>query len=75
MDIYSIDPLCDSIIFFTIPRPNPIPEVFVVNLGSKILSLISCDIPSPLSVIDKIVLSVSVDNWTPIIGFLSLGTD
>lgn len=55
LDTYRMVPLWDSIIFFTIPRPNPIPEVLVVNLGSKTLSLISIGIPFPLSIIESTV--------------------
>ena len=49
LEINEMVPLCDSIIFFTIPNPKPIPEVFVVNFGSKILSVKLGEIPFPLS--------------------------
>jgi len=34
-ELKSIVPLRESIMFFTIAKPSPIPPVFVVNFGSK----------------------------------------
>ena len=59
LETNEIVPLCDSIIFFTIPNPKPIPEFFVVNFGSKILSVKLGEIPFPLS---DIIRSVSPDS-------------
>ena len=43
-------PSLDAIMSLTIDKPRPIPLVFVVKNGSKILSIVSFFIPLPVSV-------------------------
>lgn len=52
-------PLCFSIMFFTMfnPKPLPSPASFVVKKGSKILSIISSEIPVPSSAMDTLTYS------------------
>jgi hypothetical protein len=65
----------DSIMFLEIAKPKPVPELFVVKLGTKTLSFLSSVIPIPLSLTLRVTISLVLKTEITIRPFRSSGMD